>query len=75
MKKDISIYLNDIIENMERIETFTTGMGYDDFVSDEKTHFAVILNYFALSLDSIELCCNRSFLYFLEYLAIILSRS
>lgn len=42
MKRDISIYLKDILENMERIETFTTGMGYDDFVSDEKTHFAVI---------------------------------
>lgn len=27
---------------MERIETFTTGMSYDNFVSDEKTHFAVI---------------------------------
>jgi uncharacterized protein with HEPN domain len=40
MKRDISIYLKDILENMERIETFTTGMGYDDFVSDEKTHFA-----------------------------------
>lgn len=41
MKREISIYLKDILENMERIETFTTGMSYDNFVSDEKTHFAL----------------------------------
>ncbi|MEN4006837.1 MAG: DUF86 domain-containing protein [Methanobacteriaceae archaeon] len=42
MKRDISIYLKDILENMERIETFTSGKNYDDFSNDEKTHFAVI---------------------------------
>ncbi len=41
MKRDISIYVKDILENIERAEKFTEGMGYEDFVDDEKTNFAV----------------------------------
>lgn len=30
MKKDISIYLKDVLQNMELIESFTEEMDYDD---------------------------------------------
>ena len=42
MKRDISIYVKDILENMERAENFLQGMNYEEFTSDEKTNFAVI---------------------------------
>ena len=42
MKRDISIYVGDIIENMERAEKFVERMDYEGFAKDEKTHFAVI---------------------------------
>lgn len=42
MNKDISIYLKDVLQNMELIESFTEEMDYDDFVKDEKTYYAVI---------------------------------
>lgn len=42
MKRDISIYIKDVLENINRIEIFINGMNYDDFVNDEKTHYAVI---------------------------------
>lgn len=42
MKRDISIYVKDILENMERAEKFLQGMNYEEFTSDEKTNFAVI---------------------------------
>ena len=42
MKRDISIYVKDILENMERAENFLHGMDYEEFTSDEKTNFAVI---------------------------------
>jgi uncharacterized protein with HEPN domain len=42
MKRDISIYVKDIIENMGRVERFVEGMSYEDFIRDEKTSFAVL---------------------------------
>ncbi len=42
MKRDASIYLKDIQENMERAEKFVEGMSYEEFVEDERTNFAVI---------------------------------
>ena len=42
MKKDISIYLKDILENMELIEIFIHKLSYDDFANDEKTYYADI---------------------------------
>lgn len=42
MKRDVSIYLKDILENMERAENFVKDAGYDEFVKDEKMHYAVI---------------------------------
>lgn len=41
MKRDVSIYLKDILENIERIEKFVNKMSYNDFVKDEKTYYAV----------------------------------
>jgi uncharacterized protein with HEPN domain len=42
MKRDISIYVKDILENMERAEKFAKGMDFEDFARDERTSFAVI---------------------------------
>jgi uncharacterized protein with HEPN domain len=35
-------YLRDIIEMMGKIETFTRGIDFDDFVQDDKTYLAVV---------------------------------
>jgi uncharacterized protein with HEPN domain len=42
MNRDISIYVNDILENMERAERFVEGMSYEEFAEDEMTNFAVM---------------------------------
>jgi uncharacterized protein with HEPN domain len=42
MKRNVALYLKDIIENMDRAERFVKGMNCEDFVKDEKTGFAVI---------------------------------
>ena len=42
MKRNISIYLKDMLENIEQTEKFVNDMDYNDFVKDEKTHYAVI---------------------------------
>jgi uncharacterized protein with HEPN domain len=38
-------YLDDIIEASEKIERFTDGMRYDEFVEDKKTVDAVLRNF------------------------------
>jgi uncharacterized protein with HEPN domain len=42
MKRDLSIYVSDILENMKRALNFIEGMKYERFVEDEKTSFAVL---------------------------------
>jgi len=42
MKRDISLYLKDILENMLEAEEFVAGLSYDDFTGDKKTFNAVI---------------------------------
>ncbi len=42
MKRNISIYVTDILENMERVERFVEGMSYEEFIKDEMVSFAVI---------------------------------
>ena len=42
MKRDISIYVTDILENMERAERFVEEMDYGEFIEDEVVNFAVI---------------------------------
>jgi len=36
-----SIYIGDMIDAMEKIESFTSGLSFEDFQSDEKTISAV----------------------------------
>ena len=42
MNRDITIYVKDIFENMERAEYFVEGMSYEEFAEDEMTNFAVM---------------------------------
>lgn len=42
--KDAREYLQDILDNLRLIENFTTD-GYEGFIADEKTHYAVIRAY------------------------------
>lgn len=42
MKRDISLYLKDMLENMEKAEKFTADMSYKDFIADEKTKYAIV---------------------------------
>lgn len=42
MKRDIALYIKDILRNMEKAEKFIKDITYDDFASDEKTNYAVI---------------------------------
>ena len=42
MNRDISIYVKDILENMECAEYFVEGMSYEEFAEDEMTNFAVM---------------------------------
>jgi len=42
MNRDISIYLKDILDNMEKAENFIKDIDYEGFVKDEKTQYAVV---------------------------------
>jgi uncharacterized protein with HEPN domain len=42
LKRDISLYVKDIVEAMEKAEKFIGSMGYEKFLLDEKTNFAVL---------------------------------
>ncbi|NYB51348.1 MAG: DUF86 domain-containing protein [Methanobacteriaceae archaeon] len=42
MKRDVSIYLKDILENIKLIELFISKMSYEEFEGDKKTYYAVI---------------------------------
>ncbi len=39
--RDFRIYLGDIIDAMEKIESFTAGLSFEEFRNDEKTISAV----------------------------------
>ena len=41
MKRDYSVYLDDILDAMDKAETFVAGMSYEQFEDDLRTHFAV----------------------------------
>jgi len=41
MKRDYSVYLEDILDAMDKAEMFVTGMSYEQFEDDLRTHFAV----------------------------------
>jgi len=42
VKRDIILYIKDILENMELAEEFVKDMNYEEFVNDKKTNHAVI---------------------------------
>ena len=44
MPHDYGVYLDDIIQAVERAKDYTTGYSYEDFVSDRKTFDAVVRN-------------------------------
>ena len=41
-ERNFLIFLHDIIDNIHRIERFTTGISFATFRNDEKTYFATI---------------------------------
>jgi uncharacterized protein with HEPN domain len=42
MKRDVALYVADIVDNMRAATTFVEGMSFDDFVADRKTAYAVV---------------------------------
>ncbi len=44
MPRDYKIYLNDLLEAIDKIEAYTCGITYEQFVDDAKTTDAVIRN-------------------------------
>jgi len=40
--RDYSIYLNDILSNIETAERFITGISFEEFAKDDKTNYAVV---------------------------------
>jgi len=42
MKRDYTLYLKDILNAMESIQSFTANMEYEEFSRDDKTSSAVI---------------------------------
>lgn len=43
-RKSVLPYIQDILDSIEKIESFTRGMVYEEFVKDVKTQDAVIRN-------------------------------
>ncbi len=42
MKRDVSLYIKDIIEHMELAEDFVSDMSYEEFIIDKRTYLAVL---------------------------------
>lgn len=43
--RDISLYLQDILDAMHAVERFVEGMSFDEFKTDDKTSSAVIRKF------------------------------
>lgn len=43
-KRSQKLFLKDILESIERIESYTKGLSYNDFLNDRKTIDAVLRN-------------------------------
>jgi len=43
-KRDWRLFIHDILECIERIEKYVSGLSYDDFIKDDKTKDAVVRN-------------------------------
>lgn len=44
MSRDYKLYLDDILDSIDRIHRYIRGMGYDQFAADDKTMDAVVRN-------------------------------
>jgi uncharacterized protein with HEPN domain len=44
MSRDLRLYLDDIRESCEKIVRYSQGLGFDQFVKDEKTFDAIVRN-------------------------------
>jgi uncharacterized protein with HEPN domain len=42
VSRDYKLFIKDIIESVKQIEIFITGMGFDEFILDDRTANAVI---------------------------------
>jgi len=42
MKRNVTLYIRDILQNMQDTEEFLEGFSYDQFVSDKRTFNAVV---------------------------------
>ena len=45
MKRDPRVYIEDILEALEKIKAYTEGLDFDQFSKDNKTQDAVIRNF------------------------------
>lgn len=43
-KRDWKLFLMDILESIEKIESYISGLYFDEFIKDEKTKDAVVRN-------------------------------
>lgn len=43
--RDYRLYLKDIVDSMDAIETFVEGMSFEDFIKDDKTVSAVMMKF------------------------------
>jgi uncharacterized protein with HEPN domain len=44
-KREVKLYLTDIDDAISAIQTYTTGMTYEQLLDDRKTRDAIILNF------------------------------
>ncbi|MGB9935842.1 MULTISPECIES: HepT-like ribonuclease domain-containing protein [Thermodesulfovibrio] len=44
-KRDLKLYIKDILNAIDSIEQFIEGMNYEDFIKDDKTSSAVIRKF------------------------------
>jgi uncharacterized protein with HEPN domain len=44
-KRDLSLYLHDVLDSAEAIREFVAGMGFEAFAADRKTYSATIREY------------------------------
>ncbi len=44
MKRDPLVYIDDILESIERIDGYVRGMSFEEFRNDRKTFDAVVRN-------------------------------
>lgn len=45
MKRDPRVYIDDILEALQRIESYTAGLNFDTFSQDSKTIDAAVRNF------------------------------